>query len=118
MRNVWQRIWRENDGVLSFEWTLLTTLLVLGVVAGLAAARDAVIDELGDAAQAMLNLDNSYTIDWPLEIEIDVDGAGPAAPEVAGLASDSSFIDAFAYTDCDRASLSGQTPINVTDSDS
>jgi hypothetical protein len=119
MRNVWQRIWRETDGVLSFEWTLLTTLLVLGVVAGLAAARDAVIDELGDAAQAMLCLDNSYSIDWPLEVEIDLDGpGGPAAPEVAGLASDSSFIDAFAYTDCDRASLSGQTPVNVMDSDS
>ena len=118
MHKALNRIWRETDGVLSFEWTLLTTLLVLGVVAGLAAARDAVIDELGDAAQAMLALDNSYSIDWPLEVEIDVDGAGPAAPEVAGLASDSGFIDAFAYTDCDRTGLSGQTPVNVLDSDS
>ena len=44
------------------------TLLVLGVVGGLAGARDAIIDELGDAAQAMLALDDSYSIDWPLEI--------------------------------------------------
>ena len=118
MRNVWQRIWRETDGVLSFEWTLLTTLVVLGVVAGLAAGRDAIVDELGDAAQAMLNLDNSSSIDGPLEIEIDVDGAGPAPAEIAGLASDSGFIDAFAYTDCDRTALTGQTPVNVTDTDS
>jgi Flp pilus assembly pilin Flp len=118
MRNVWNQIWRETDGVLSFEWTLLVSLLVLGVVGGLTAARDAVIDELGDAAQAMLNLDNSYSIDWPLQLEVDVDGPGGADPEVAGLASDSSFIDAFNYTDCDRASLSGQTPENVLDDDS
>lgn len=59
----WQKLWREDDGVLSFEWVLLTTLLVIGVIGGLAAARDAVIDELGDVAQAMLALDHSYTID-------------------------------------------------------
>ena len=109
---------REDDGVLSFEWTLLTTLLVLGVVAGLAAGRDAIIDELGDAAQAMLALDNSYSIDWPLQIEVDIDGPGGEPGEVAGLASDSSFLDAFNYSDCDRTTLSGQTPANVLDTDS
>ena len=114
----WKRTWSEEDGVLSFEWTLLTTLLVLGVVAGLAAARDAVIDELGDAAQAMLNLDNSYTIDWPLQIEVDVDGPGPIPSEVAGLASNSGFIDAFSYSDCGRTGPAGQTPASVLDSDS
>src|SRR5262245_41656731 len=99
MSDSMKRLWREDDGVLSFEWTLLVTLLVLGVVAGLAGARDAVIDELGDAAQAMLSLDNSFTIDWPLQITVDVDGAGGNPGVVAGLASDSSFIDALNYTD-------------------
>lgn len=96
------QLWHEDDGVLSFEWTLLVTLLTIGVVSGLTAARDAVIDELGDAAQAMLALDNSYSIDWPLELEIDVDGPGGQAAVVAGLASDSSFIDAQFYDDCER----------------
>jgi hypothetical protein len=114
----WKRIWSEDDGVLSFEWTLLTTLLVLGVVAGLTAARDAVIDELGDATQAMLCLDNSYSIDWPLELEVDLDGPGGEAAVVPGLASDSSFIDALNYSDCGRTNLPGQTPTNVLDSDS
>ena len=26
------KMWREDDGVLSFEWTLLVTLLTIGVV--------------------------------------------------------------------------------------
>ena len=112
-----KRIWQEDDGVLSFEWTLLTTLVVLGIVAGISAARDAVIDELGDAAQAMLNLDNSYSIDFPLELEIDVDGPGGQPPQVVGLASDSGFIDALVYTDCDRtAAPTGQPILNDDDS--
>jgi hypothetical protein len=108
------KLWLQDDGVLSFEWTLLTTLVVLGVIGGLSAARDGVIDELGDAAQAMLALDHSYSIDYPLEIAIDPNGN---SPQVIGLASDSSFTDAFAYTDCDRAAAPLGQPLE-TDLDS
>jgi hypothetical protein len=107
-------LWRQDDGVLSFEWTLLTTLVVVGVVGGLGAARDGIIDELGDAAQSMLALDHSYSIDYPLEIAIDPNGNNP---QVIGIASDSSFMDAFAYTDCDRAAAPLGQP-GVTDLDS
>ncbi len=104
-------LWQDQDGVLSFEWTLLVTLLVLGIVGGLAAARDAVIDELGDVAQAMQALDGSYTIDFPLVFTIDgVDSGG---------GSDSGFTDAITYTDCTRAAAPlGQAPQSVLDSDS
>jgi len=95
MRHALTHFWNEDDGVLSFEWTLLVTLLTLGVVAGLSAARDAVIDELGDAAQAMLALDQSMTIDFPLQVIVH-DNTDISS------ASDSSFIDALTYTDCDR----------------
>ena len=54
MKMVFARMWKEQDGVLSFEWVLLVTLLTFGVVSGIAASRDAIIDELGDVAQAML----------------------------------------------------------------
>src|SRR4051812_37779509 len=57
MKCVMSRMWKEEDGVLSFEWVLLVTLLTFGIVSGLAGARDAIIDELGDVAQAMLALD-------------------------------------------------------------
>lgn len=56
------RMWHEDDGVLSFEWTLLLTLLVIGIVGGLAAARDAIIDELGDIAEATEAIDQSYSL--------------------------------------------------------
>jgi Flp pilus assembly pilin Flp len=56
------KIWSEDDGVLSFEWTLLLTLLTIGIVGGIAAARDAIIDELGDVAEAAQGIDQSYSL--------------------------------------------------------
>ena len=32
MKKYMQRIWSEDDGVLSFEWVLLVTLLTIGIV--------------------------------------------------------------------------------------
>ena len=94
-------IWREDDGVLSFEWVLLTTLVVIAVIGGLAAARDAITDELGDAAQAMLALDNSYTNAYPLQLSIDT-GYPELATGPVAQASDSSFLDAQVFADCAR----------------
>lgn len=61
MRHYLRQIWQEQDGVLSFEWTLITVLLVFGIVAGLGAARDVMIDELGDTAEAVLRFDQTYS---------------------------------------------------------
>jgi len=98
-----QQLWTEDDGVLSFEWTLLVSLLTLGIVSGLAGARDAIIDELGDVAQAMLCLDHSMTIDFPLAVVVH--------NNLPSSASDSRFIDALNYGDCARAdNLTGQGP--------
>jgi Flp pilus assembly pilin Flp len=110
-RLAWQ-LWHEQDGVLSFEWTVTVTLVVIGIVAGLSAARDAVIDELGDAAQAMLALDGSFTISQPLAMSIDADGAGPGAAVPVGGASDSAFTDAATFTDCVRGGLAGQAALS------
>ena len=48
-------------GVLTLEWILLVTILVIGTMGGLAAVRNAVIGELRDLAQAIeaLNVDPS-----------------------------------------------------------
>jgi Flp pilus assembly pilin Flp len=91
--------WREEDGVLSFEWTLLVILLVFGIVSGLCAARDGIIDELSDQAAAILSFDQSFSFS----------GFGPIP--------DSSFTDTLGVvTDCGRNTLAGQP--DVTDDDS
>lgn len=93
MKQLMNRMAREEDGVLSFEWTLLVTVLVIGIVAGVSGARDAIIDEMGDAAEAMIALDQSFSIDFPLIITID---------GVSNSSSDSTFTDSQSFTDCGR----------------
>ena len=112
MTNKLALLWTEDDGVLAFEWTLLLTLLTFGIVAGVAASRDAIIDEFGDVAEAMLALDHSMTIDFPLQVIVH-DGSDISS------ASDSSYTDALLYTDCARTlQPEGQAPRFVQDNDS
>ena len=108
MQRLISQIWTEEDGVLSFEWTLLLTLLTLGIVSGLSAARDAIIDELGDLAQAAGAMDQSYSFP-ALTFTF-----GGATFTVAG----STFTDdAMIYTDCARTAAPVGQPA-ATDDDS
>lgn len=98
MNRTLAKLWRENDGSLSFEWTMVLTLLVIGIVGGLAAARDAIIDELGDVAQAAGAIDQSYSL-----AEINIVDPPIFAPGMAFTD------DAMIYTDCARtAAPAGQ----------
>ena len=54
--------WQRDDGVLTFEWILLVTLLVIGIVGGLSSVRDAILSELGDVAAAAVAVDQSYSV--------------------------------------------------------
>ena len=92
-------IWHEDDGVLSFEWTLLLTLLTIGVVGGLAAARDAIIDELGDVAEAAQGIDQSFSL---AAVNLEFDATNPGFDFTTG---DSAFAETpadAAFTDCGR----------------
>ena len=61
MRQIFNNVWQEDDGVLSFEWTIIAVVVVFGIVGGLAAGRDAIIDELGDLAEAVHGFDQSFS---------------------------------------------------------
>lgn len=50
-------------GVLAFEWILLISLLVIGVIGGLSAVRDALISELKDLADCINSLSVSHDDD-------------------------------------------------------
>jgi Flp pilus assembly pilin Flp len=110
-------VWTEEDGVLSFEWTLLLTLLTIGIVSGLAAARDAIIDELGDVAQAAQAFDQSFFL---AGVSIEFDDMNDSDPDF--FTPDMQFLEAPSdrvFQDCGRTSdPDGQTPQVVTDSPS
>ena len=105
MKSLLNRVWKEDEGVLTFEWILLITVLVIGIVGGVTAVRDAVITELGDVAQAVMQLDTSYRLSSPWEVVVadcDQDGA-----------SGSEYEDGFQF-DEGRGGFFTQTPVDLS----
>jgi Flp pilus assembly pilin Flp len=57
-----KRLWNDEAGaVVSAEIVLVATILVIGMVVGLKSVRDSVVTELADIAQAIANVDQSYS---------------------------------------------------------
>ena len=50
------RLWRQVSGAIFVEYLLLLTLVGIGVIAGLAAVRVALLNELADLANAIANI--------------------------------------------------------------
>src|SRR2546423_14964331 len=62
MQNMLRRLWADDCGALiATEWVFVATILVLGIITGLVAVRQAVISELTEFAQAVMALDQSYS---------------------------------------------------------
>ena len=57
---MWKRIWTDSSGVLAFEWTLILTLLVIGIIGGMCAMRDTIIVKMADVADAAVHV--SHTV--------------------------------------------------------
>jgi len=59
-----RKIWNDEQGfVVSSELVLIATVVVIGLLTGLAAVRDALISELSDVAGAIQDINESYSID-------------------------------------------------------
>jgi hypothetical protein len=57
------RLWNDDcgSGLLTAEWLFLFAILVLGIITGLVAVRQALISELTETAQALLALNQSFS---------------------------------------------------------
>ena len=57
-----KRLWNEEVGaIVSAEIMLVATILVIGAIVGLKSVRDSVVTELADVAQALGNVNQSYS---------------------------------------------------------
>lgn len=55
-------IWNDEVGfIVSIELILIATIMVIGLIAGMTAVRDAVVCELSDVAGAIQDLNQSYS---------------------------------------------------------
>ena len=56
------RFWNDEAGfIVSTELILIATILVIGMLVGLVSVRDQVVQELADVAEAISDIDQSYT---------------------------------------------------------
>ena len=95
MKSLIRKAYKEDDGMLSFEWVLLLTLLTVGVVAGITGARDAIISEFGDVAEGTVCINQGYQLD-------------PVIVDGQTLAQGSFYQDEFPDVVVDRQTLSDQ----------
>ena len=58
-----RRLWVDESGfVVSSELILISTILVIGLLVGLATLRDQIVQELADVGMAVGNLNQSYSV--------------------------------------------------------
>jgi hypothetical protein len=65
--------------VLTFEWILVVTLVVIGLIGGLAAVRNAVLDELYDLSSAVEAMNFSGTGNSPNQVTNNPNAANDAS---------------------------------------
>jgi len=66
-----RRLWTDEAGfVVSTELVLVATVLVIGLLVGLTELRNQVVQELGDVAMAIGNINQSYAYDGVLKDEV------------------------------------------------
>lgn len=62
MRKLAMRLWRDQAGfVVSTEMVLVATIVVVGLITGLTTVRDQLSTELADLADAISEVDQSYS---------------------------------------------------------
>jgi Flp pilus assembly pilin Flp len=62
IKNCLKQLWQDEAGfVMSSELVLIATIMVIGIIAGQTAVRDAVVGELADVAAAIGDVNQSYS---------------------------------------------------------
>jgi Flp pilus assembly pilin Flp len=63
MSKLLQKLWKDDAGaIIAAEYLFVATILVIGIIVGLASVRDAVNSELAELANAYLALSQGYVI--------------------------------------------------------
>lgn len=61
--DILKRLWDDEAGfIISIELLLLATVVVIGILVGLAAVRDSITAELSDVGGAINDMDQSFTL--------------------------------------------------------
>jgi len=62
MRKMFSKMWKDDAGIVAFEYLLVATIVGLALVVGLAAVSNALNAEMVELANAILALDQGYSV--------------------------------------------------------
>src|SRR5215831_9472165 len=98
-----RKLWNDDCGALiATEWVFVATILVLGIITGLVAVRQAVISELTEFAQAVMALNQSFSFSGQTNCESST--AGSSASDTTNTITEGSVAPSTAnisQTPCD-----------------
>lgn len=87
---------KKKKGVITFEWILLFSLLLIGIVGGITTIRNALIIETSEVADAILHNNKSYIVSHPIEVQVSYNARGDAIKYAhASYSSGSHYIEPF-----------------------
>jgi Flp pilus assembly pilin Flp len=76
MTKLFLKLWKDDAGaIIAAEYLFIATILVIGIIAGLANVRDAINTELSELANAYLALSQGYIISGQSGCCSSVDGS-------------------------------------------
>lgn len=100
-------LWKDDRGfVVTTELLLIAVVTVIGLVVGLVAIRNAVVQEYGDTAMAVGVLNQSYRIDG------DNHKGGDPLPATGQFAAGSAYTDN--SDSCETEDVAGQPPAGMS----
>ncbi len=107
--NTIRRLWRDRAGfVATTDLILMSSILVIGMIVGLVAFRDQVVQEFGDLATAVGRLNQSYRYSGSNDANSDGTPDDPTQCFVAG----SSYTDQPDFGEL--PDLAGQEPAGIS----
>ena len=114
-------LWRDDRGfVVSAEMILLTVIVVIGLVVGMASYRDALFQELSDTGSAIGEMNQSYSLAVSSDPTkgITESGGVVVVDRNFGCIITQSSTRNFSYTDqsyvCDVPVVTGQSPAGAS----
>jgi hypothetical protein len=99
-----RKLWNDEGGfgVFTTEYLFVATILVLGIITGLVAVRQALISELVETAQAFMALNQSFSFSGQSNCESSTAGsAGSDANNTINESSTAATPAIIAQTPCD-----------------
>lgn len=75
MRNLMQKLWADDAGIVSIEYLLVATIIGLGTIGGLAVLRLAITEEFAELANALQTLSQGFSYNGVSSCGGTVDGS-------------------------------------------